>query len=435
LVHLYTAKIITRNGEIIAKEYYLRSSTGTDLATLDMTKNKLTWYVHGAGSRIAHFEHTEKLPEAWISPARKSSTADTTKPQTAFGPTLPTALRPVFYNYDHLGNTRLTYTATVKLGDEPGKETYTYTAETLYDYDPYGKILRSFTKSIEKYLTTGHERDTETDLDYRGARFYDSDVVRFLSLDPLAAKYAAWSAYNYVLGNPVRFIDPTGESVDDIIIEGKEDYAKEVFNDIQKMSNNKLALIKVDNGYQVVENSKDVKDAVQVGVAEVLTKPIGTKLINDLIAETQTTYIQKGDTNSAEAVDGNKSILVPQNRENNDGSMMQSNAKVTYNSGDNQGRPARIGLGHELFHARNITGGRDDMTKVWVWFKSAINSSVGNAEEIKAYSFENKLRAENQVIPRTGLPKSDMKVVPGSYFNNGTPGTYIPFKNRKTKEQ
>jgi RHS repeat-associated protein len=60
-------------------------------------------------------------------------------------------------------------------------------------------------------LTTGHERDTETDLDYRGARFYDSDVVRFLSLDPLAAKYAAWSAYNYVLGNPVMFTDPTGQ--------------------------------------------------------------------------------------------------------------------------------------------------------------------------------------------------------------------------------
>jgi RHS repeat-associated protein len=62
----------------------------------------------------------------------------------------------------------------------------------------------------EKYLTTGHERDTETDLDYRGARFYDSDVVRFLSLDPLAAKYANLSPYNYVAGNPVMLVDPTG---------------------------------------------------------------------------------------------------------------------------------------------------------------------------------------------------------------------------------
>ena len=42
-------------------------------------------------------------------------------------------------------------------------------------------------------MTTQHERDQETGLDYRGARYYDSDVVRFLSLDPKAANYASWS--------------------------------------------------------------------------------------------------------------------------------------------------------------------------------------------------------------------------------------------------
>jgi hypothetical protein len=37
---------------------------------------------------------------------------------------------------------------------------------------------------------------------------------RFLSLDPLAAEYVSWSAYNYVLGNPVMLIDPTGKSAE-----------------------------------------------------------------------------------------------------------------------------------------------------------------------------------------------------------------------------
>ena len=42
------------------------------------------------------------------------------------------------------------------------------------------KILREFNPNgREKYLTTQHERDDETGLDYRGARFYDSDVGRF----------------------------------------------------------------------------------------------------------------------------------------------------------------------------------------------------------------------------------------------------------------
>lgn len=51
-----------------------------------------------------------------------------------------------------------------------------------------------------------------TGLDNRGARFYDSDVARFLSLDPHATDYPSWSDYNYVLGNPISFIDPDGKS-------------------------------------------------------------------------------------------------------------------------------------------------------------------------------------------------------------------------------
>ncbi|MBK9628160.1 MAG: hypothetical protein IPO56_10800 [Flavobacteriales bacterium] len=80
------------------------------------------------------------------------------------------------------------------------EEVYVHAA----DYYPYGSILREMVHTTEeKYLSTHHQRDQETGLDYRGARYYDSDVARFLSLDPLAAKYASWSAYNYVLGNPI----------------------------------------------------------------------------------------------------------------------------------------------------------------------------------------------------------------------------------------
>lgn len=39
-----------------------------------------------------------------------------------------------------------------------------------------------------------------------------------MSVDPLAQEFAAWSPYNYVLGNPLRYIDPDGRSADDIII-------------------------------------------------------------------------------------------------------------------------------------------------------------------------------------------------------------------------
>ena len=76
------------------------------------------------------------------------------------------------------------------------------------------KILRQYDNGAgDRYLTTQHERDKETGLDYRGARFYDSDIARFLSLDPLAAKYPMLSAYNYVAGNPIIFVDPNGKEI------------------------------------------------------------------------------------------------------------------------------------------------------------------------------------------------------------------------------
>lgn len=43
-----------------------------------------------------------------------------------------------------------------------------------------------------------------------GARFYEPALARWMAVDPLAEKYAPWSPYNYVLGNPVRLIDPDG---------------------------------------------------------------------------------------------------------------------------------------------------------------------------------------------------------------------------------
>jgi RHS repeat-associated protein len=85
---------------------------------------------------------------------------------------------------------------------------------TYPDYYPYGKTLRQFVGVDEKFLTTQNERDQETGLDYRGARFYDSDIARFLSLDPLAADYPSLSDYSYVAGNPVRYIDGTGKYIE-----------------------------------------------------------------------------------------------------------------------------------------------------------------------------------------------------------------------------
>jgi RHS repeat-associated protein len=124
--------------------------------------------------------------------------------------TAPEITQPVFYIYDHLGNTRATYHVDITC-----PSTKVYVLEYASEYYPYGKTLRDYTLGAvkEKYETTQHERDQETGLDYRGARFYDSDVARFLTVDPLEDKYPNLSPYNYVGNNPINNIDINGDSI------------------------------------------------------------------------------------------------------------------------------------------------------------------------------------------------------------------------------
>lgn len=67
-----------------------------------------------------------------------------------------------------------------------------------------------------RFKFTGKERDTESGLDYFGARYYASSMGRFTSPDPsgLAAENPAdpqsWNLYAYARNNPLINIDPTG---------------------------------------------------------------------------------------------------------------------------------------------------------------------------------------------------------------------------------
>ena len=64
--------------------------------------------------------------------------------------------------------------------------------------------------------STGKERDSETGLDYFGARYFSGAQGRFTSPDPklLTARHLVnpqkWNKYAYVLNNPLVLIDPDG---------------------------------------------------------------------------------------------------------------------------------------------------------------------------------------------------------------------------------
>ena len=58
--------------------------------------------------------------------------------------------------------------------------------------------------------SSGKEKDAETGYHYFGARYYNSDLSLWLSVDPMADKYPSLSPYNYCALNPMKIVDPDG---------------------------------------------------------------------------------------------------------------------------------------------------------------------------------------------------------------------------------
>jgi len=110
---------------------------------------------------------------------------------------------------DHLGSSSLT------------TNNYGNTIERT-EYYPYGKVSSSgVTQDIgNKYKYTGKELDSETNLSYYGARYYNQDIGKFMSVDPYVSLLdeivkklkdpQSLNGYAYALSNPVRYIDPLG---------------------------------------------------------------------------------------------------------------------------------------------------------------------------------------------------------------------------------
>ncbi len=60
------------------------------------------------------------------------------------------------------------------------------------------------------YTFSGKEKDWETSYHYYGARYYDSDLSIWLSVDPMADKLPHQSPYVYCNNNPIILVDPDG---------------------------------------------------------------------------------------------------------------------------------------------------------------------------------------------------------------------------------
>ena len=159
------------------------------------------------------------VPQGWIQTPRPNTTPGTNPgapiswndpsnpddPQAGYGyiPNDTTKEETFFYHSDHLGSTSY-------ITDDKANI-------TQYDaYLPYGELLVDEHSSSEDlpYKFNGKQFDEETGLYYYGARYMAPIISLFLNTDRFREKYPFLSAYNFCKGNPIKFKDINGDSLD-----------------------------------------------------------------------------------------------------------------------------------------------------------------------------------------------------------------------------
>jgi len=112
------------------------------------------------------------------------------------------AWTPSFYGYDGFGSVRT-------LTDSTGTVTDTY------DYDAWGNAVNTTGSTPNVYLYRGEQYDSDLNLYYLRARYFNPLSGRFLTRDPQEGRIkvpGSLHKYLYSVGDPINLFDPTGRA-------------------------------------------------------------------------------------------------------------------------------------------------------------------------------------------------------------------------------
>jgi RHS repeat-associated protein len=202
-----TAYVYDNNGNLISRS----DSSGTTQLEWDF-ENRLTQVVTPAAGSVTYKydalgRRVQTAPSSGAATNFTYDGDDIAQEQTSTGvitdylngPGIDNKIRQktgTIYNYfsqDHLGSTTA---LTDSNGSLVERETY----------DAYGNTAGS---ARTRYGYTGRERDPVTGLMYYRARWYDAQVGRFISEDPIGLG-GGINQFAYVAGNPQNAKDPSG---------------------------------------------------------------------------------------------------------------------------------------------------------------------------------------------------------------------------------
>ena len=198
----------------------------------------------------------------------------------------PSVQETYYYHPDHLGSSSW-------ITDQNGDPIQ------FLHYLPFGEtaIDQRATRWNAPYTFSGKEKDEETGYSYFGARYYNSDLSIWLSVDPMADKYPHQSNYVYCSNNPLRIIDPDGMDEYEFDTKGK------LMNVIENENADILRVVKTDRNGNVKtdrDGNKKVKATSREFEAGSIADGGNVKLGPDQFDATVLTMSEKGEGSRVE---------------------------------------------------------------------------------------------------------------------------------------
>jgi len=163
--------------------------------------NTYIYRYDGLGSRMARIENSTET--RYVGGLAETDASGNITAYYVYGLGLISKITPsneaYYYHYDGIGST-------VGMSDSLGAMV------NKYAYDAFGKVLNE-EETIPnpfKYVGQYGVMDEGNGLLYMRARYYDPEVGRFISKDPIGFLGGDINLYPYVANNPVNLIDPEG---------------------------------------------------------------------------------------------------------------------------------------------------------------------------------------------------------------------------------
>lgn len=156
------------------RRVYKSSSSGTSVYAYD--GDNLIEEANSSGAVIARYSATLRVDDS-LAMLRSGTTS--------------------FYQFDGLGSA-------TSLTNSSGNVTDTYA------FDSFGNSTASTGATVNPFRYTAREFDTETNLYFYRARYYDQASGRFLREDPLRFAAGGGNFYAYAHNTPTRLRDPLG---------------------------------------------------------------------------------------------------------------------------------------------------------------------------------------------------------------------------------